>query len=54
MKSQADRAGFEDGEMLFWVNAAGQPASGAAVAWSVRQQQLLSRAAGLLALFGER
>ncbi|MFO1129477.1 MAG: hypothetical protein U1E66_13715 [Rhodospirillales bacterium] len=54
VKSQADRAGFEDGEMLFWVNAAGQPASGAAVAWSVRQQQLLSRAAGLLALFGER
>jgi uncharacterized protein len=54
VESKADRAGFEDGEMLFWVNPAGKPASTAAAAWPVRQQQLLSRAAGLLARFGER
>ena len=54
VESKADRAGFEDGEMLFWVNAAGKPASTVAAAWPVRQQQLLARAAGLLTRFGER
>ncbi len=54
VESKADRAGFDDGEMLFWVNATGKPASTIAAAWPVRQQQLLARAAGLLALFGER
>ncbi len=54
VESKADRAGFEDGEMLFWVNAAGKPASTAAAAWPVRQQQLMARAAALLARFGER
>ena len=54
VESKADRAGFEDGEMLFWLNAAGKPASTVAAAWPVRQQQLFNRVAGLLARFGER
>lgn len=54
VEGKADRAGFEDGDMLFWVSASGSPVSAAATAWPVRQQQLLSRAAGLLARFADR
>jgi uncharacterized protein YecT (DUF1311 family) len=46
-----DRAGFENGEMVFWSDRTGARPSEAEAGWEARQQGVLARAAQLLALF---